>query len=440
MRATVFYSSAEGARWDAPISAEKSTPCAVVTLDPQRSFQRVLGFGGAFTEASAYVFSQLSPSAQREFLTAYFDPEEGLGYTLGRVGVHSNDFSLCSYVYAEENDWSLKSFSLEHEQLWLLPLLRQAKERCGSLKLMASAWSPPSWMKTNKSMLHGGSLCPEHRAHWAEYLHRYLSEMKRHGVPIDYLSIQNEPEAVQPWESCLYTPEQEAAFIAEHLGPLLRKHHPDVHLLGWDHNRDHIKTWTDALMKSPAAEYIWGIGYHWYVSDDHGALTETHCEHPRIHLVFTEGCLEGGPAPDSWEPAARYAENYLLDFNNWCEGFLDWNLLLDSEGGPNHVGNYCHAPVLADTSTRRIFKSSAYYAIGHFSRVLRPGAVRIGVQCVDDLWAAAGRNQDGSLACIVYNPTAQPQNVQIQLFDAGPVQSFFMEPQSLASMLISPTE
>lgn len=440
MSAMIFYSSPTGARWGAPIPPEKGEPCAVVTLNPGCRFQRILGFGGAFTEASAYVFSLLSPSAQQEFLSAYFDQEKGLGYTLGRVSVHSNDFSLCSYVYANENDYTLASFSLEHEQQWLLPLLRQAKERCESLKLMASAWSPPAWMKTNKSMLHGGSLCPEHQASWAEYLHRYLSEMERLGAPVDYLSIQNEPEAVQSWESCLYTPEQEAEFIAEYLGPLLRAHHSGVRLLGWDHNRDHLRKWTDELMKSSAAEYIWGIGYHWYVSDDHSALMETHCKHPHIHLVFTEGCLEGGPAPESWEPAVRYAENYLLDFNNWCEGFLDWNLLLDLEGGPNHVGNYCHAPVLADTAVRRILKNSAYYAIGHFSRVLRPGAVRIGVQSTDALWAAAGRNEDGSLACIVYNPTTQPQNAQVRLIDAGPVQSFFMEPQSLASILIRPAK
>lgn len=437
MKLNIFYSSPSGARWSPPIRSKADMPVSTVTLLPHHRFQQILGFGGAFTESSAYVFSQLSPQTQQQFIDACFDPKTGLGYTLGRVSIHSNDFSLCSYIYTDFNDLSLESFSLAHEQIWLLPMLRQAKARCNTLQLLASVWSPPAWMKTNGSMSHGGSLLPECQSTWARYLHRYLTEMARQGFPIDYLSVQNEPEATQTWESCLYTSRQEADFIAEHLGPLLKKKHPSVRLLGWDHNRDHLTQRADALLHSAAAEYIWGLGYHWYVSEDHEALARTHLRHPGIHLLFTEGCLEGGPRPDDdWQPAVRYAENYMQDLNNWCEGFWDWNLLLDMDGGPNHVGNYCHSPILADTASRQIYKNSAYYAIGHFSRVLRPGAVRIAVQPGGPLLATAAQNLDGSLACIIYNPTCQPQAVQAVLDSANPFCSFYMEAKSIASLTV----
>ena len=289
-------------------------------------------------------------------------------------------------------------------------------------------------MKTNRSMLQGGQLRKECRAAWVRYIDRYLTEMERRQFPIRYLTVQNEPEARQPWESCLYDPQEEAAFIVDFLGPMLQRRHPQVRLLGWDHNRDRLEARADALLSAGSAAYVWGLAYHWYVSEDHAALARIRKAHPGIHLMFSEGCLEGGPQPDSWEPALRYARNYLHDLNNGCEGFLDWNLLLDRQGGPNHLGNFCHAPILADTASGTIKENSAYYAIGHFSRVIRPGAVRIGAE-YEDVAATAVQNADRSLACVLLNDTGFPRSVRI-LRQSESIGTVLMEPYSLASCII----
>ncbi len=430
---TVLYSGPGGARWGQPPAGGQDVPIARLRLLPRERRQTLLGFGGAFTEAAAYVFSLLPEPAQEEFLGAYFDPGQGLGYTLGRVSIHSSDFSLCSYVYTAPGDEELASFTLAHEQKWLFPLLRRAMRRGKGLALLASPWSPPPWLKTNGSMLQGGALREGAQDKWAAYIDRYLSEMKAQGLPVGYLSVQNEAEAVQPWESCVYTPAQEAAFVADFLGPRLAQHHPEVKLLGWDHNRDKILPRADELYGGRAARYLWGLGFHWYVCDEHRNLTAVHNAWPQKHLLFTEGCLEGGPQPHGWQPAVRYARDYLQNLNHWCEGFFDWNLLLDWQGGPNHVGNYCHAPILADTAAGRIHKNSAYYAIGHFSRFLKPGAYCLGLENPTPLLAAAAQNPDGSLACVLLNPTDKPMRAQLSLSPGQSVE-LLLEGEGLATV------
>ena len=428
---TVFYSAPCGPCWGKPPAAPPNASVARVSLDPKQRGQTILGFGGAFTESTAYLFSLLPHETQEKFLQDCFDRETGLGYTMGRVSIHSNDFSLAGYIYTKGEDPHAETFSLRHDEQWLIPLLQRANARCGGLQLLASPWSPPAWMKTNGCMLRGGRLRSECRAAWTCYIDRYLTEMEHRGFPIRFLTVQNEPEALQTWESCLYTPQEEATLIADFVGPMLRRRHPQVLLLGWDHNRDRLEAWADVLTNAPSAPYVWGMAYHWYVSDDHAALARVRRAHPGLHLLFSEGCLEGSPQPDSWEPALKYARNYLHDLNNGCEGFLDWNLLLDREGGPNHLGNFCHAPILADTASGTINENSAYYAIGHFSRVIRAGAVRIGVES-NKAAATAVQNPDGSLACVLLNDSDTPRSLQIVCGETS-THVIRMEPYSLAS-------
>ena len=226
MAYTVFYSTPGGPCWGPPPVAPPNTKVARVSLDPKRRAQTILGFGGAFTESTAYLFSLLPHETQEKFLQDYFDCETGLGYTMGRVSIHSNDFSLASYVYTKGEDTQAETFSLQHDEQWLIPLLQRAKARSRQLQLLASPWSPPAWMKTNGCMLRGGRLRSECRAAWACYIDRYLTEMERRGLPIRFLTVQNEPEALQTWESCLYTPQEEVELIADFIGPMLRRHHP----------------------------------------------------------------------------------------------------------------------------------------------------------------------------------------------------------------------
>ena len=388
-----------------------SQPDAIIALDPGAQYQEIIGFGGAFTEAAAVTLHKLAPEKQAELLRAYFDPAAGHGYTLCRTHINSCDFSLGNYAYAEvPGDVALEHFSIERDQQALLPMIQAARAIAGdALKLLASPWSPPAWMKTNGEMNHGGQLKPEYRDVWAAYYCRYIQAYAAEGVPIWALTVQNEPEATQTWDSCRYTAEEERDFVRDHLGPALHRHDlSHIRLLIWDHNRDRLFERASVVYDDPrAAQYVWGAGFHWYEHPQRfDNVQRVHDAYPDKHLVFTEGCQEGGPHLGEWGLGERYAHAMLNDLNAWTEGWIDWNMLLDETGGPNHVGNYCSAPIIADTRTGELLYQSSYYYIGHFARFIGPGARRISCRVsAGDLEVTAFRNADGSLAVVILNRT-----------------------------------
>jgi glucosylceramidase len=383
-----------------------------VSVDASQSFQTIEGFGGAFTEAAAVTFSKLPAEKQAEVLRTYFDPTHGHGYSFGRTHINSCDFSLGSYAYDEvTGDDELRHFTIEHDRQAIIPMIRAAFQAAGGpLKLLATPWSPPAWMKTNGQMTRGGKLKPECRAVWANYYCRYIREYERENIPIWGLSVQNELEASQRWESCLYSPKEERDFVRDDLGPTLQREGlSNIRLLVFDHNRDHMLTHARAIYDDPAAaQYVWGTAFHWYVGDWFENVQKLHDAYPEKKLLFTEGCQEGGPHLGEWGLGERYARSMINDLNRWTVGWIDWNLLLDETGGPNHAGNYCSAPIMIATRSCEILYQSSYYYIGHFSRYIRPGARRIG--CVSDseaLETTACLNPDGQIAVVVLNRTSQ---------------------------------
>jgi glucosylceramidase len=382
-----------------------------ILVDPGKRFQTLLGFGGAFTEAAAVTFYKMDAVAQAAILKAYFDPKEGNAYTLCRTTINSCDFSLGNYAYAETpGDIALAHFSIEHDRQALIPLIHAATQASGGkLALFASPWSPPAWMKTNNEMNHGGRLLPQYRQTWARYYARYIQAYAAEGIPIWGLTVQNEPDATQTWDSCLYSAEEERDFVRDHLGPeLAASGLGSVRLIVHDHNRDFLYQRAKVIYDdSKAAQYVWGAGFHWYVGDHFDNVQALHDAYPDKHLLFTEGCLEGGAHKDEWAQGERYARSMINDLNRWTEAWTDWNLLLDEQGGPNHVGNYCAAPVIADTrigTVKGLTFQSSYAYIGHFSRFIRPGAQRVvSVTTLDELETTAFRNTDGQLAVVVMN-------------------------------------
>lgn len=386
---------------------------------PEQTYQTVMGFGGAFTEAAAYTLSRISPQKRDEVIRRYFDPQEGLGYTLGRVHIHSCDFALENYTYIEDGDVELTTFDISRDHKWVIPLVRDAARTAGKdITLLASPWSPPAWMKTNGNMNHGGQLKPEYREVWAQYYTKFIKAYREAGIPIWGITVQNEPAAVQTWDSCIYSGEEERDFVRDYLGPAMhREGLADVNILIWDHNRDIMIERASAVLSDPeAAKYVWGTGFHWYVSEAFENVGKVHELFPDKHLLFTEGCQEGGVKLGEWFTGERYGRNIIGDLNNWNEGFLDWNLVLDETGGPNHVGNLCDAPIIADTRTNTIHYNSSYYYIGHFSKYIRPGAVRIGLETeAPALLATAFRNPDGSVAVVVQNESDEAQSFALEL-------------------------
>jgi glucosylceramidase len=388
-------------------SLEKSN--CEIEVTPNERYQTVRGFGGAITEAAAYTLSQLPKDMREKVLQAYYSPRGGNCYQLGRVHINSCDFSLENYSYVEAHDKKLKTFDISRETRWVLPTIHQAQTIAGrSLFLLASPWSPPGWMKSNGDMNGGGTLRPEFRQVWADYYIRYLQAMAAQGIRIDAITVQNEPAAVQVWDSCLYTAAEERDFVRDYLGPtVVGSAFAGLKLLIWDHNRDlEFERAQQVLSDREAARYIWGVGHHWYESEEFENLSRLHNAYPEKHLVFTEGCQEGGPQIGKWFTGERYGRNIIGDMRNWVEGWIDWNIVLDEHGGPNHVDNYCDAPIIADTAAGEIHYNSSYWYIGHFSRIVLPGSVRIGsseAEHTEGVHTLAFLTPNGELVVVVMN-------------------------------------
>ncbi len=388
---------------------------AAVTVDTTHRFQTVEGFGGAITESTAVTLQKMPEAARREILRAYFDPAVGHGYNLCRVHMNSCDFSTGNYSCSEvAEDFELKHFQINRDRKALLPLIKDAFAVAGApFKLFLSPWSPPAWMKTTGEMNHGGKLRPDCRDAWATHYCRFIEEYGKEGVPFWGLTVQNEPAAKQRWDSCLYTAEEERDFVRDHLGPALhRDGFGHLKLMIWDHNRDYMFERAQPVFDDPAAaKYVWGTAFHWYVGDHFDNVQAVHDAWPDKQLLFSEGCQEcwGGdltPWFNAWQVGERYGRSVIQDLNHWTVGWVDWNLVLDEVGGPNHVGNYCSAPILADTKTGKVHYQSSYWYLGHFSRFIQAGARRVtGVSTRDELETTAFLNPDGTVAVVIMNRT-----------------------------------
>jgi glucosylceramidase len=384
----------------------------LISVNGSQEFQVMEGFGGAFTEAMACTLERIPSEKRRQVLRACFDREMGNGYTLCRTHINSCDFALGNYSYSEtDGDYELSRFDMMRDKRSLIPLIRDALEISGySFRLFASPWSPPAWMKSNGEMNHGGKLKESCREVWARYFCKYIKEMRRENIPMWGVTVQNEPEATQVWDSCRYSAEEERDFVRDFLGPALeREGLGDVRIIVWDHNKDLVYERAKVILGDPeAAKYVWGIGFHWYSGDHFEELAKTHEGFPSKKLLFTEGCQEGGVKLGSWALGERYGHDMIGDFNNWTVGFVDWNMVLNEQGGPNHVGNFCDAPIIVDTRTGDIHFQNAYYYIGHFSRFVPPGSVRVFSSCSDSrLEVVAFKTPDGKIVAVVMNRTEE---------------------------------
>jgi len=395
-----------------------------VYVDDTKTYQEIEGFGGAFTEAASTTFDKMSADKREEIINAYFNPQTGHGYSLCRTHINSCDFSLGNYAYTEvDGDTELEHFSLERDQQSLIPLIKKAQAVPGAdFKLFASPWSPPAWMKTTGIMNQGGKLKEEYRDAWARYYARYIKEYDKEGIPIWGLTVQNEPAATQTWDSCVYSAEEERDFVRDHLGPVLENADlADVKIIIWDHNRDYMFQRAKTVFDDPeAAKYVWGTGFHWYMDNKFDNLTALHDAFPEKKLLFTEGCQEGGPHLGEWELGERYGTSMISDLNRWCVGWVDWNMILDETGGPNHVGNLCSAPIIADTQNNEILYQSSYYYIGHFARFIRPGAKRLlSSSTKDALEVTACVNPDGSTVAVVMNKSEETIEFKLDYKDGS---------------------
>lgn len=390
-----------------------------INVYPAVRHQVFRGFGGAFTEAAAYNYQKLSAQQQKKFMQCYFG-HSGLRYTVGRTHINSCDFALGNYACIQNPEDS--HFDTSRDEQYILPMIRDAQLAAqGKIGLLLSPWSPPAFMKTNQDMNNGGKLKPEYWELWAECMAKYAAFYREHGCDVRMISVQNEPAATQTWDSCLYDPKEEGAFAVCLRKALKLAGCDDMKILTWDHNKEALISRAIETMAVPGAEEaVDGFAVHWYTGDHFQAVQYAKELWRNKDVWFTEGCVEysrfDGMSP--LEKAEMYAHDILGNLNAGISGSIDWNLLLDAKGGPNHVGNFCEAPVMLTEEECTFEVKTEYYYIGHFSRYIQSGAVCLGVSSyTSKVEAVAFQNPDGSLVAVLLNRTEHDQ--EINLTDNG---------------------
>ena len=395
----------------------------VVNVCPEITYQQFRGFGGALTEAAAHVYAGMGAEQKEAIIEAYYG-KSGLRYQLGRIHMNSCDFGLGNYTYIEEGDDALETFDIGHDKAEILPLIKDACEKAGGIHFLMSPWSPPAFMKTNNDMNHGGKLKQEYYAAWATYFVKFIKAYQEEGVDISWITVQNEPMAVQTWDSCIYTSEDEGHFVRDYLGPQLEAAGlSDIGIFVWDHNKEEAyQRFKEVVADEKTRNYVAGEAVHWYTGDHFETLEMVRKQYPDKEIFFTEGCVEYSRFADSNETykAEMYAHDILGNLNAGINASLDWNILLDEKGGPNHVGNFCAAPIMCNPTENTFEKRLSYYYIGHFSRYIKEGAVRIGTsRYTGDLEVTAFLNPDGERVVVLLNRTGQAKEYTLREMAEG---------------------
>jgi glucosylceramidase len=450
----VYETSANGNKLKKITEFSSGNESTAIKLLPGEKFQTITGFGGSFTEASAYLLNKLSKQKRDTILEAYFG-ENGAKYSLTRTHMNSCDFSLSNYSYAPvEGDKELKNFSIDEDRDDLIPMIKDAMAVSkDGFKILASPWTAPPWMKDNNDW-RGGKLLPEYYDTWALFFSKYIDAYKVEGIDIWGFTVENEPLGNNNnWESMHYSPEEMTDFVKNYLGPKLEADKHDVKILGYDQNRgEELKEWVKVMYQDEASsKYFDGTAVHWYGSTYDWfpeSLQFAHNAAPDKYLIQSEACGDSevpkwqddtwywskeatdwgwdwAPEKDKhlhpkYAPVYRYARDIIGCMNNWVDGWIDWNMVLDKQGGPNWFKNWCLAPVIVDAEKDEVYFTPIYYTLTHFSRYIRPGAVRIGFENSDEsLMVTAAQNPDGSITVVILNQDLATKNFELSLGESS---------------------
>ncbi len=455
----------------------------IIKINPSIIKQEIDGIGSSFTESSAFVLAHLDKKSRRDVMEKIFS-ETGANFSLTRTHIGSCDFSVeGKYSYLDKKgDKQLKTFSIEPDKNGfdpkkysgiqdpsydLLPMIQEAldiknKLKDNELRIVASAWTAPAWMKDiedwyikgtpeNNHQGTGGKLKPEYEETYADYLIKYLDAYKSEGIKIWGITPVNEPHGNNgQWESMHFTPESQNHFIKNYLGPKLAENGLNtVKLLVFDQNRDGLENWVDVVLgDEQTAKFVYGSAVHWYESTNkvyEDVFERVNAKFPDHAIIHTEGCIDdlGKDAPGgimdphrfkekewfnndsfwwnenatdwaysaTWKavkmedhpiytPVHRYARNIIVSIDHWVKGWIDWNIVLDQRGGPNHVGNFCGAPIMIDTESMQVYYTPIYYILAQFSRTIRPGDKAVKTDKI-----LSGLNNDALHACATINDT-----------------------------------
>jgi glucosylceramidase len=445
----IYQSSMEGDRFSLVEANPTQDMDIELQIYPEEKHQTIVGFGGSFTEASAHLVKQLSAEKGNEIIEAYFS-DEGARYSLTRTHINSCDFSLSNYSYAPvENDTLLQHFSIEEDKDDIIPMIKAAqKVSSEGFKIISSPWTAPPWMKDNKDWK-GGKLLPQYYDLWAKFFIKYFDAYKTEGIDIWGISVENEPLGNDNnWESMHFTPQEMAEFVQNYLGPEMNNNYEHIAILGYDQNRnEEVYHWADAMYDGSEPNYYDGIALHWYASTyDYfpKALDYVYEKAPNKLIIQTEACIDAEVPvwkDDAWywkkeatdwgfdwapedqkylhpkyAPVHRYAQDIIGCLNHHVQGWVDWNMVLDKQGGPNWAKNWCIAPVIVDTATDEVYYTPLYDVMMHFSKFIRSGAQRIGFKSSsEEVNFTAAQNPDGSIVVVAFNAQEEAKAVKLVL-------------------------
>ena len=464
----VFETSESGNKLTKISEFTEAKNTAIIKLNLNEKRQTITGFGGSFTEASASLLNRLGQKNRATIIQAYFS-EQGANYSLTRTHMNSCDFSLSQYSYAPvAEDMELEHFTIEEDSGDIIPMIKDAmKVSKEGFKILASPWTASPWMKDNKKWV-GGKLLPKYYDTWALFFSKYVSAYKKEGIDIWGFTVENEPLGNgNNWESMHFSPDEMTNFVQNHLGPKLEAEKQEVKILGYDQNREHLNEWVDAMFENEASsKYFDGTAVHWYASTYEifsKELQYAHNKAPNKYLIQSEACADSeipkwkddawywkkeatdwgwdwAPEKDKYlhpkyAPVNRYARDIIGCLNNYVDGWIDWNMVLDTQGGPNWFKNWCLAPVIVDPEKDEVYFTPLYYTLAHFSKYIRPGATVIALENSDkDLQVTAAENLDGSIAIVVFNEGKIKKDFKILLRDKETAIS--INPQAIQTIVI----
>ncbi|MCH4010707.1 MAG: hypothetical protein LKG79_01940 [Furfurilactobacillus sp.] len=422
-----------------------SNSTGFVQVFPNRRRQTFTGVGGALTDSAASVIQKSRPQTRRQILTAYFGAQ-GARYTNLRLTIGSADFSTFGYTYAKQAGPA--AFSLKPDDVHVSPVLQQILKQAPNVQIMAAPWAPPKWMKVShrrdgQNFLVNNALKRSAMPAYADYLVEYVDAQQRRGVAIKTLSLQNELQASSPWEAMTWTPDAAATFITHYLGPKLKARHPQTKIMVWDYVKSDatqpimmgFNQWTQKFYAHRGMhQYVDSVGVHWYAAslnaqmslgnlsgqpawdDNFNNLDQFHRQQPQQQIIATEAAQEKGVWLNQWTPAARYGYDIINDFEHHVQGYLDWNLVLNGQGGPTHAAvNPCGAAINvlhAGSPKEQLVINPAYYVLKRVSRDVQPGTVSVASTTNRQLDHTAILQHDGSTQLLLENRSSHVQAVQ----------------------------
>uniref|UniRef100_A0A0K0EAP1 Glucosylceramidase n=1 Tax=Strongyloides stercoralis TaxID=6248 RepID=A0A0K0EAP1_STRER len=416
---------------------------SIINIDTKKQYQKIIGFGGAFTDSFGINMNSISLGVQKNLMNSYFS-SKGSKYTIGRVPIASTDFSERIYSYCDtENDFELKTFNLTNEDYTLkIPFIKEAiKITQNKLKLFASPWSAGGWMKTNGKMKGGaplkGDIPGPYYETWGNYFVKFLESYLSNGIKFWGVTVQNEPSSgfdpFYGWQTMLFTPEHERDFVKLYLGPKIKENPKfnETKIMILDDDRTFLPYWVDTVLEDEDAEkYIDGIGVHWYQDEfPVSNIQKTYERHPNKYILATEACngwlgLDRGPKPGYWIHGEAYLFSIIDDINHYVSGWTDWNLALDMTGGPTWAKNNVDSPILIDKSKDVFYKNPSFYALAHVSKFVKPDAVRIDSTIenkINEFDFVAFKNTDGSKVLVILNKSEKDLNIKINSLNSANV-------------------